>query len=362
MADFFANYGLFFLKVFTLVAAIVIVIFAVTAIGMRSRKAASDGHIEVKKLNDQLEDMQESLSFSLLDIEAQKISLKERKAKDKAERKANKAAAKLARKQRGDGETVIKDTEKRRVFVLDFDGDIRASEVSKMRQEISAVLTTAGSDDEVVVRLESGGGMVAPYGLAASQLDRIRAKNIPLTICVDKVAASGGYMMACVADKLLAAPFAVLGSIGVVAQIPNFNRLLKQYNIDIELLTAGKFKRTLTMFGENTDEGRKKFIEDMETIHNQFKAHVDARRPQLNIETVATGDIWSGQDVIDNKLADKLCTSDEYLMEACETSDVIFVNYKKKKSMSDRFSLGVLNSVDGLIMRWLDRAMKTTNL
>jgi len=358
VAEFFADYGLFLLKVITFVVAILIVIFAIVMAGGRGRKHGSEGRIEITKLNEQFDDMKESLSFSLLDDQAQKLAAKEKKAEDKAERKANKAAAKKAKQQRGDGETVVKETTKNRVFVVDFDGDIRASAVENMRREISAILTTAKENDEVVLRLESGGGMVTSYGLAASQLDRIKDKKVPLTICVDKVAASGGYMMACVADKLIAAPFAVLGSIGVVAQIPNFHRLLKQFNIDFEMLTAGKYKRTLTMFGENTDEGRDKFIEDIERIHGQFKAYVNDRRPALDIEEVATGEIWSGQDVLDNDLADKLQTSDAYLMEKCVDSDVIKIQYKKKKSMSERFSVGVQNTADGLLMRWIDRALK----
>jgi len=357
VAEFFASYGLFLLKVITFVIAILIVVIALMS--SRERKPSADGRIVITKLNEQLDDMKESLTISLLDDEAQKLALKEKKSEEKAERKANKAAAKKAKKQRGDGETVVDKPVKNRVYVMDFDGDIRASEVENMRREISAILTTATENDEVVLRLESGGGMVTSYGLAASQLDRIKDKNIPLTICVDKVAASGGYMMACVADKLIAAPFAVLGSIGVVAQIPNFHRLLKQFNIDFEMLTAGKYKRTLTMFGENTDEGREKFVEDIERIHGQFKQYVDTRRPSLDIEAVATGEIWSGQDVLDNALADELMTSDAYLMDKCEQAEVIKVKFKKKKPMSERFSIGIQNTADGLLMRWVDRAFKS---
>jgi len=358
VAEFFASYGLFLLKVLTFVVAILVIMFAAFAMGSRGKKAAGEGKIEITKLNEQYDDMREALSFSLLDEEAQKLALKEKKAEEKKERKANKEAAKKAKKQRGDGETHVDEKALKRVFVMDFDGDIRASEVDNMRKEISAILTSAGGDDEVVLRLESGGGMVTSYGLAASQLDRLKEKKVPLTICVDKVAASGGYMMACVADKLIAAPFAVLGSIGVVAQIPNFHRLLKKFNIDFEMLTAGKFKRTLTMFGENTDEGREKFIEDIERIHSQFKQYVNERRPQLDIEAVATGEIWSGQDVLDNNLADQLSTSDSYLMEKCEGAEVILVKYKEKKSLSDRFSIGIQDTADGLLMRALDRIMK----
>lgn len=358
MGEFFASYGLFLLKVITFVIAILIVIFAIVIAGSRGKKSSSSGRIEVTNLNEQYEDMQEALSLSLLDDEAHKIALKDKKSEEKAERKAQKAAAKKAKKQRGDGETVVTEPTKQRVYVMDFDGDIRASDVENMRREISAILTSATEDDEVVLRLESGGGMVTSYGLAASQLDRIKDKKIPLTICVDKVAASGGYMMACVADKLIAAPFAVLGSIGVVAQIPNFHRLLKKFDIDFEMLTAGKYKRTLTMFGENTDEGREKFIEDIERIHQQFKNYVDTRRPSLDIEKVATGEIWSGQDVLDYSLADELSTSDAYIMKRCDDAEVIHVKYKKKKPISERFSIGIQNTADGLLMRWVDRAFK----
>ncbi len=359
MAEFFLDYGLFFLKILTFVIAIIFVVFAITMLTSRGRKASSEGRIEITNLNEQLDDLKETLSFSLLDDEAQKVALKEKKEKDKLERKEKKAAAKKAKKQRGDGETVVDERTNSRVFVMDFDGDMRASAVDNMRREITAILTSAGENDEVVLRLESGGGMVTSYGLAASQLDRIKDKKVPLTICVDKVAASGGYMMACVADKLIAAPFAVLGSIGVVAQIPNFHKVLKQFNIDFEMLTAGKYKRTLTMFGENTDEGREKMIEDIERIHEQFKGYVNERRPSLNIEEVATGEIWSGQDVIDNALADELMTSDAYLMEKCGDAEVIKVQFKKKKPMSERFSIGIQDTADGLLMRWVDRAFKS---
>ncbi len=362
MAEFFYEYGLFFLKALTFVIAAVVIIMAIVAAAMRSREmsgGSEEGHIEIKKYNELLEDMQESLSFSLLTPEMRKQAEKEKKVSDKAERKAAKAAAKKAKKQRGEGETIVPEKTTSRLYVMDFDGDIRASAVERLRREITAILTTATPDDEVMVRLESGGGMVTSYGLAASQLDRVRDKNIPLTICVDKVAASGGYMMACVADKVVAAPFAVLGSIGVVAQIPNVHRLLKELKIDFEMLTAGKYKRTLTVFGENTDEGRQKFLEDIERIHAQFKQYVSQRRPQLDIEAVATGEIWSGQDALDLKLADELSTSDQYLIDACEEREVLLLAYKEKRGMFDRLSIGVQNTIDGVLLKWFDRLMKS---
>lgn len=363
VAEFFYEYGMFFLKALTFVVAFGLILMAIVAAATRSSGggggAGREGRITIKNYNEKLEDLQDALSFSLLEPEQQKEAEKEKKTERKAEKKLAKAAAKKARKQRGKGETIVVEEKKPRLYVLDFDGDIRASEVEKLRREITAVLTTATPEDEILVRLESGGGMVTSYGLAASQLDRIRDKKIPLTICVDKVAASGGYMMACVADKVVAAPFAVLGSIGVVAQIPNFHRLLKELNIDFELLTAGKYKRTLTVFGENTDEGRDKFLEDIERIHGQFKAYVGERRPKLDIEEVATGEIWSGQDTLDLHLADELSTSDQYLIDACEAREVLILTYKEKKSLADRFSFGIQNVIDNVLLKWFDRLLKS---
>ena len=151
-----------------------------------------------------------------------------------------------------------------------------AHEVESLREEITAIISIANpSKDKVLIRLESGGGVVHGYGLAASQLQRIKSAGIPLSVAIDKVAASGGYMMACVADEILAAPFAIVGSIGVIAQIPNFNKILKKNDVEFEQITAGEFKRTLTLFGENTDKAREKFREEIEQTHDLFKTTLE---------------------------------------------------------------------------------------
>jgi len=348
------------LKVLTIVIAIIVVVVAIIAAASRERKdPGSTGRVTITRLNKEFESMQDTLSTALLDDAAQKIIGKDKKSDEKAQRKLEKKAAKAASKKRGKGETRITEATRKRVFVVDFDGDVRASAVENLRRELTAILTTATSQDEVVVRLESGGGMVAPYGLGASQLARVLDKNIPLTVTVDTVAASGGYMMACVSNKILAAPFAMVGSIGVVAQMPNIHRLLKKHDIDVELLTAGKYKRTLTVIGENTDEARKKFIDDLERIHESFKNHVQTYRRKLDIEQVSTGEVWLGQEAIGLNLVDSICTSDEYLMKACDSSDVMIVRYKPKKGLSDRFSISFESALDGLLMRWVDRLLRS---
>ncbi|PID61657.1 MAG: protease SohB [Gammaproteobacteria bacterium] len=364
MAEFFYSYGLFLLKALSLVAVVVLGVVAAVAALSRNRGSGVDasvdhGHLVIQKLNRQLETMQDALNDSLLEPAARKQAEKARAAEDKAETKAAKRAARRARRLRGKARTVVPETGRRRVFVLDFDGDIRASAVEKMRREITAVLTSARREDEVVVRLESAGGMVVGYGLAAAQLERIREKRIPLTVCVDKVAASGGYLMAVVGNRVIAAPFAILGSIGVVAQIPNLNRFLKEHNVDFELLTAGKYKRTLTVFGENTAEGRQKFIEDLERIHEQFKEFVGRHRPDMDVERVATGEIWSGDDVLELDLADALGTSDQYLVDACRDRDVFLVSYRPKRNLLERISFGLQESIDGVAFRWLDRLLSS---
>ena len=237
-----------------------------------------------------------------------------------------------------------------KVFVLDFKGDIQASAVEQLREEITLVLATAkAGKDRVVVRLESPGGMVHGYGLAAAQLVRLRDAGFHVTIVVDKVAASGGYMMACIASEIISAPFAILGSIGVVAQVPNFNRLLKQHNVDFELYTAGEYKRTVTMFGENTPEGKAKFEEELQQTHALFKHFVEKYRPQLNVEKVATGEHWYGQDALDLNLVDKLQTSDEYILGLLPQHDVYVISTRKRPTLGEKLGLQAAQLADHLI-------------
>lgn len=237
-----------------------------------------------------------------------------------------------------------------KIYVLDFKGDMAASAVENLREEITLILSTAKAGrDRVVVRLESPGGMVHGYGLAAAQLVRLRDAGFHLTICVDKVAASGGYMMACIGNEIISAPFAVLGSIGVVAQVPNFNRLLKQHNVDFELYTAGQYKRTVTMFGENTEEGKAKFEEELQQTHVLFKHFVEKYRPQLNVEKVATGEHWYGQDSLDLNLVDKLQTSDEYLLNLLTLHDVYLIQTRRKPTLGEKLGLQAAQMAENLI-------------
>ena len=260
-----------------------------------------------------------------MDGHQQKFWHKAQKKKHKLEAKAAKAKAKL-----GDSTS----SDKPRVWVLDFKGSMDAHEVSALREEVTAVLAVVKPQDQVVVRLESPGGVVHGYGLAASQLQRLRDKQIPLTVTVDKVAASGGYMMACVADKIVSAPFAIVGSIGVVAQIPNFHRFLKGKDIDIELHTAGQYKRTLTLLREDLNE-----------THHLFKDFVQRMRPALDIEQVATGEHWFGQQALANGLVDEINTSDEVILGLMDGRDVLNVRYLQRKKLMDRFTGSAAESV-----------------
>lgn len=342
--EFLTDYAGFLLKLIS-VGIFIVVILALIASGKRKTQP---GSLSVTKLNESYDAMKAELDRQLLDKKDLKNQEKEKKKAAKLEKKAQKKAPK--------DDSV---EEKKRLYVLDFDGDIKASAVASMREEITAVLSVAKPQDEVVVRLESGGGVVHGYGLAASQLQRIREANIPLTICVDKVAASGGYMMACVADKIVAAPFAILGSIGVVAQVPNVHRLLDKSLIDVELHTAGRYKRTLTMLGKNTDEGREKFKQDLEDTHGLFKRFVSSQRPQLEIEEIATGDTWYGSEALENKLVDAVMTSDAYLVSHYDSADVIQVTYKQPKGMAERLGLSVFSAVEQKAVAWIGKLMQS---
>jgi len=344
--ELLSEYGLFLAKIATVVLAIVVVAVLIVNLAQRKRQR---GELRVTNLSEQYKEMQEDVSVALLDGHQQKLWHKAQKKKAKQEAKAAKASAKQ-------GTTVTATTP--RVFVLDFKGSMDAHEVNSLREEITAVITIARPEDQVLLRLESPGGVVHGYGLASSQLQRLRDRNIPLTVAVDKVAASGGYMMACVADKIVAAPFAIVGSIGVVAQIPNFNRFLKSKDIDIELHTAGQYKRTLTLLGENTEEGRQKFRESLNETHDLFKDYVKQMRPSLDIDQVATGEHWYGVQAQEKGLVDAVGTSDDLLLELIKDREVIGVRYAQRKKLMDRFTGSAAEAADRLLLRWWQRGEK----
>ena len=354
LIELLAQYGLFFAKVATFLIAVIILITVAVSAGQRG--GDGEGRLEVKKINDRYQQMEDVMRSAVLDEHAIKELDKAEKQKQKEKDKAAKKAAKQLSKQSKaeDNDQKAADSQ---VYVLDFDGDMKASEVENFREEITTVLTLAKPEDEIVVRLESPGGMVHSYGLASSQLARIRSANIPLTICVDKVAASGGYMMACIADKILAAPFAVIGSIGVVASLPNFNKVLKKFDVDYDVLTAGEYKRTLTMLGENTEAGRKKFIDDLEETHELFKGFVGEYRPKLDIPLVATGETWYGKVALEKQLVDGISTSDEYISQRVKEASVFEVKYVQKKSWQEKLGVAaqaaVEKSIDKVIAKGL---------
>ncbi|MCK9817952.1 protease SohB [Pseudomonas chlororaphis] len=332
--EFLSEYASFLAKTVTLVIAILVVLVTAASLRGKGRRKGA-GQLHVSKLNDFYKGLRERLEQSLLDKDQLKAL---RKSESKAEKKSKKQPE-----------------DKPRVFVLDFNGDIKASATEGLRHEITALLTLATPKDEVVLRLESGGGMVHSYGLASSQLARIRQAGVPLTVCIDKVAASGGYMMACIGEKIISAPFAILGSIGVVAQLPNVNRLLKKHDIDFEVLTAGEYKRTLTVFGENTEKGREKFQEDLDITHQLFKNFVSRYRPQLAIDEVATGEVWLGVAALDKQLVDELQTSDEYLAERAKSAELFHLNYAERKSLQERVGLAASGSIDRVLLTWWSR-------
>lgn len=325
--SFFAEYSLFLAKTATIVIAIIAVLITILALKAKA-KMEEEGALQIKKLNEKYDDLSETINDVI---------------QTKAEKKALKSAQKKSAKKEADT--------KKRIFVLNFDGDIKASAVDDLRESITAVLLTAKKDDHVLLRLESGGGVVNGYGLAASQLQRLRDANINLVASIDKIAASGGYMMACVANKIIAAPFAIIGSIGVIAQLPNFHRLLQKNNVDFEQITAGEYKRTLTIFGKNTDEGREKLQEEINDVHELFKSYVKDHREKVIIDEVATGEHWFATQCVEKNLIDHLQTSDDYLLSKKDEFDIYEIDFKIKQPLMKRLNLFVQNSFHQLFAK-----------
>lgn len=370
--EFLTEYGLFLAKAVTIVVAIFLIIGMIASSGIKTKASHSSGSISVTNLTEQFQELNQDMRKEVFTKDEFKAYVKQQKKKEKDAEKAEKAqkaksdcSSTSSKKQSSADsdaakqEIVTEDesTEESsssesagRLFVLNFDGDIQASAVENLREEISAVLGIADEADEILVRLESPGGMVHTYGLASSQLQRIKNKGIKLSIAVDAVAASGGYMMACVANRIYAAPFAIIGSIGVLGQLPNFNRLLKHNKIDFEQHTAGEFKRTLTMFGENTDKSREKFQQDLEQTHLLFKAFIEENRPTLDIEKVATGEHWYGRQAIELGLVDEIKTSDDIILEASQSREVFKVKYEIKKPLSERLPMSVFGQLQKAIV------------
>ena len=332
MLEIFLEYGLFLLKVITILISVVVLISFIAA----SKKSSSSEGLEIENLNDKYKGLSDSLNKAVME-----------KNEWKKKQKTQKANAKKNKKRK---------IRKPKAYILDFIGDIKASAVPSLREEVTAILDIAKRNDQIVLRLDNHGGVVHEHGLAASQLARIRQKKIYLTVVVDKVAASGGYLMASVANKIYAAPFAILGSIGVIAQLPNFNRLLDNYGVDFEQITAGQYKRNVTMFGKNTDEDREKLKDQLEEIHELFKSSVNEYRPQLDLEKVATGEHWYGTKALELGLIDEIKTSDELLIEMSKKYDIFSVKLKIKKPLKKR----LMSNIDSLLekvddIRWKKR-------
>lgn len=337
--EFFVDLAGFSIKAIIIVVAVAAVLGLASGLLFRhGREKDSQGAIRVTHMNQTFDAMALSIKRSVLS------------------KKAFKGEVKKTRTRR---RRVPDERPPKRVFVLDFRGDLAATAAVNLRHQVNALLQTLGSEDEVVVRLESAGGKANAYGFAASQLKRIKDHGHTLTVCVDRIAASGGYMMASVADRILAAPFALVGSIGVLAMVPNLHRFLRRHDIDYEEITAGEYKRPMSFLAENTAKGREKFIEDLEDFHAHFKEFVVKHRPEIPIDEVATGEVWFGDQAVARKLVDDLRCSDDYLLAAAADADVYKIEYQEPKSLRKKLSHVLADSADSMAARIWDRLTGT---
>ena len=307
------NYLLFMAKCATLLGLLFIFIAAIIATASKA-KTKKKIKISARSLNEHYQGLKQVIFELTQDKKSHKAQKKEQKTLEKKHAKHNKP----------------------RLFIINFKGDVQAHAASALNEQINTILLSHQPDDEVLLRLESPGGVVPGYGLAAAQLTRLRDKNIPLTIAIDKVAASGGYLMASVANQVIAAPLAIIGSIGVIAQLPNFHRLLEKNHIDYEQVMAGKHKRTLTIFGQNTQQGREKLQSEVDETLVLFKSHIQKFRPQVIIDNVATGEHWYGSQALDLKLIDAIQTSDDFILSNLDEKQLIQIECHEKQSKIDK--------------------------
>ncbi|MFU2048470.1 protease SohB [Avibacterium gallinarum] len=343
------GYGLFILEILTVLLVIAGIVAMIMA--FKQKKSHQAGELVITDLSQEYEENTKRLAEFHLSEDALKQA-------EKARKKEEKQKAKAEKEKRKKGENP-ENERKPHLFVLNFKGDISASETTALREEVSAIIAVAKPEDEVLLRLESPGGVVHGYGLAASQLARLKQHQIKLTVAVDKVAASGGYMMACVADKIIAAPFAIIGSVGVVAQVPNIHRLLKKHDVDVDVMTAGEYKRTVTLLGENTEKGKEKFQQELNETHQLFKQFVAQHRPQIDVEQIATGEHWFGQQALGLNLVDEIATSDDLILQVIKDKLVLSVKYTMKKSLVQKLGKQAEESADNLLLSWLKRNERT---
>ncbi len=308
--NFWIDFGGFALRSFWIAAMIALVVVIPIIFGARTQKRREED-VKVSSLDERFDLMEAQIRVATDGAKGAKAFLKERKK-----------AAKLH------------DDSAKRVYLVAFKGDPMASGHAAFARKITAALMAArAGKDEIVVTLHSPGGLVSAYGLMAAQMQRVRRAGVELTACVDQVAASGGYMMAVVANRIVAAPFAVVGSIGVVAQVPNVNRLLKKIDVDYEELTAGEHKRPISVLAPITDEGREHFRHKLEETHVAFKDFVRENRPALNVEAVGDGDYWYATDALKLGLIDAISTSDEYLMNQRGKARLFVSDAPEKKTL-----------------------------
>src|SRR5271169_5703720 len=322
---FWLDIAAFALKALLIVAAVGGLAVLIARLARSGEARDKDKEIKVRSLNERYDDLRDAMNGALFDK-------KERKALGRTRKKEAKAAAKTRRAQEPG----------KRIYVLSFKGDMRATAVKRLGAEIDAVLIAARPEtDETVIRIESPGGTVTGYGLAAAEILRLRERKIKVTASVDQVAASGGYMMACAADRIVAAPFAVVGSIGVVAPVPNLHRLLKKNEIEYEEMTAGEWKRSVSVLGEITPAGREHFRGKLDATHEAFKAHVAECRPNLDIARVANGDHWLAREALPLGLVDEIMTGDDLLFRARDSARLYEVSTEARKTLLQQLLSGL---------------------
>ncbi|MDP3296608.1 MAG: signal peptide peptidase SppA [Thermodesulfovibrionia bacterium] len=226
-------------------------------------------------------------------------------------------------------------------------GIIRVEGVILDSRDVIDELKTYAKDSSikaVVIRIDSPGGAVAPAQEIYKEIVKLK-KEKKVVASMGSVAASGGYYIACPADKIVANPGTLTGSIGVIMEIPNIEGLMKKIGVETKVIKSGKHKDIASMFKSMTEEERKILQSVLDDVHDQFIRAVSEGRNMKyeNIKELADGRIFTGKKAKELGLVDTLGNLDDAVNLAGKLSGI----KGEPRVVSKKEKLSIWNIISG---------------
>jgi len=246
------------------------------------------------------------------------------------------------------GKGRIKSTSSDKIAIVYAQGEIRYGEGDENyigQDKIIEALQKVRKDDKIkaiVLRVNSPGGSALASDLIWRELE-ITKKEKPLVVSMGNLAASGGYYIACNANKILAEPTTITGSIGVFGMIPNVSTLAGRMGINAEQVGTNRQSLGYSPFEPMSDDFHKVVKESIEDIYATFVDRVSKGRNMTfaQVDSIAQGRVWTGVEALENGLVDQLGSLDdavEVAAELAEVTDYRITNYPRyKKDFKDAF-------------------------